>query len=97
MSKIYKGQTKLLIMLYTTLDLTGATSMLIKYIKPSGVRGQWVATVNEPEKGILLYEPASTSTLDEAGTWKLWAHVTFSDGRIAPGEKTDMIIHAEGV
>ena len=79
----------------TEVDVTGATTTQIKYKKPSGTTGNWTASVRDPGKGELYYDLTGTE-LDETGTWTLWAYVTFSDGRSAPGEPVKVIVHTEG-
>ena len=44
MGKIYQGQTDLTIALSTEKDLSGATSLKIKFKKPDGISGEWTAT-----------------------------------------------------
>lgn len=87
MGKIYKNQTKLILKLTANHDINGATTTKIKYKKPvSKVVGEWDATVEDADTGILVFENFLTSTLDEAGDWKFWTYVVFSDGKIAEGE-----------
>ena len=96
MGKIYKGQTKLKIELTVNQDITDATVKRIKYQKPSGETGYWPATVSSATAGVIYYEPDTTSILNEVGKWTLWAWVTFSDDRLAPGEPVMMMIYKEG-
>lgn len=95
MGKIYLNQSSLRIQLTTNVDITGATSTLIKYKKPSGSTGSWIASIEAAGDGIIYYDLTGTE-LDETGTWTLWAHVTFSDTRVAPGEPVKMIVYTEG-
>lgn len=93
--KYYVGQEWLRIELTTGVNLTGITGPLIKYRKPSGTYGQFVATVSDIANGILRYD-FTTGDLDEAGTWVFWSHVTFSDGRLAQGEPVEVDVYYEG-
>jgi hypothetical protein len=93
-NKYYVGQTWLRIELTTGVNLTGATSPLIKYKKPSGTNGQFVASIDDAVNGVLSYEFTS-GDLDEAGTWTFWAHVTIG-GLSAPGEPVEVEICYEG-
>ena len=95
MGKVYLNQSSLRIQLTTNVDITGATETLIKYKKPSGTTGQWTAQVEAAGDGIIYYDLTGTE-LDEIDTWTLWAYVTFSDDRVAPGEPVKMIVHTEG-
>jgi len=95
MSKIYKDQTSLQIKLTTNVDLSDATTLLIKYEKPDGTLGSFTASVSDASEGIIYYNVV-TDDLDLEGDWKFWAYVTFSDGRSAPGEVIKQHIYLEG-
>jgi len=95
MGKIYLNQSSLRIQLTTNVDITGATEQVIKYIKPDATTGEWVATIEADGDGIIYYDLTGTE-LDVAGTWTLWAFVTFSDARTAPGEPVKVTVHTEG-
>ena len=95
MGKIYLNQSSLRIQLTTNVDITGATARLIKYKKPSGTTGSWTAQPGDVGAGVIYYDLTGTE-LDEAGTWKIWAYVTFADARVAPGEPVIMIVLNEG-
>lgn len=93
--KYYVGQEWLKIELTTGQNLTGVSSPLIKYRKPSGAYGSFVATVSDAVNGVLSYEFIS-GDIDERGTWTFWAHVTFAGGLTAPGEPIEVEIYYEG-
>jgi hypothetical protein len=95
MGKVYLNQSSLRIHLTTNVDITGASVTQIKYKKPSDTTGNWTATVDDATVGSMYYDLTGTE-LDEVGTWILWAYVTFSDARSAPGEPVNMIVHTEG-
>ena len=94
MSYIYKDQSSLQIRLDTKVDLSGATSLLIKYEKPSGATGQWTATQYGATTSI--FYNLSDGELNETGCWHFWSHVTFSDGRSAPGRMVAQKVYMEG-
>lgn len=94
MGKIYLNQNSLRIELETEVDINGATATLIKFEKPSGDTGEWSASVSDPGAGKIYYDLTGTE-LDEIGNWMLWAHVTFSDTRHAPGEPTRLVVYEE--
>jgi hypothetical protein len=100
MGKIFKSQTKLRIQvdldLDATEDIVGATPVLIKYIKPDGTEGSFTATIEDAFKGIIYYDIVSVSDIDVVGKWTLWAHITFSSGKIAAGEPFIMEVFNEG-
>lgn len=98
MGKVFTGQTNLRIMLSTNIDLTGATSLIIKCKKPNGTVFDLAATVNgSPTNGKIYYDftTSDDDVLDTAGTWSFWAYVVFADSRIARGETATLQIYNE--
>ena len=96
MGKIYKGQDALTIRLTVGQDITSANPVLIKYKKPSGETGSWMATIVTASTGVIGYTMADTDQLDEVGKWVFWAHITFSDGKVAAGESVEKWVYDEG-
>lgn len=101
MGKIYVGQTRLRITLETLADLTDADEFKIKYIKPNGTEGSWTATCDDLPKGEIYYENFVSTTLDEAGVWRMWSYVTWlgssaGEDEGVPGEAFELRIHNEG-
>lgn len=95
MGKIYVGQTALKIELETETDLTGATAQLIKYKKPDGSTGSFIASIVDTKGGIIEYDVGDTADLNQAGEWTFWAHLTFGTG-VVPGEPITIEIFNEG-
>ncbi len=93
-NKIYSGQTELRIRLTTGVSISGATCQ-VKYKKPSGQEGAWDATIEDAAAGIIYYNVTS-GDIDESGTWRFWAGVTWGDGDFAPGEGMSVKIFEEG-
>lgn len=96
MGKIYQNQSSLRITATTGVDISGATALAIKYRKPSGTEGSWTATESDATEGIIYYDLVDENDLDEVGAWAIWGHVTFSDGRSAPGEPFTLTVKEEG-
>lgn len=71
---IFLGDYGTEIVLDTKQDLTSATSVKIRYKKPSGNVGEWTATVTDTTK--VKYTTAS-GDIDEAGTWEIQVVVEF--------------------
>lgn len=94
MNTIYSGQSSLRIDLDTGVDLSTASSVLIKYRKPDGITGSWTATASTTKA---RYDVTSTSTFDVAGIWTVWAFVTFQDGRVAAGTPAQFIVRTPGL
>ena len=93
--KIFKNQDYLRVELYTGIDITGATA-LIKYSDPNGDEGSWTATISDESNGTIYYDLLVGDTLGISGTWIFWAHITFSDTRVAIGESFTEFVYDEG-
>ena len=78
-------------------DITTVSGQLIKYKKPSGVTGSWVATItNDANTGLgryLEYDGLTITDLDEEGDWKFQAYVAFSGGGAFHGETTTQHVY----
>ena len=92
MSKIFKNQTKLILTFDTGQSLVGALSTTIKYIKPSGMKGSFNASINLDN---LVYY-VEENDLNEYGNWIFWCAVTFGDGSIGYGEPVRVTVYKEG-
>lgn len=70
MSQLFKDQSLLTITVETGYDsLNSASETTIRYRKPSGLRGEWTATVSGTE---LIYN-LQDGDIDEIGTWQFEA------------------------
>jgi len=95
-SKIFKNQDYLRIRIYLGCNLSGAT-ILIKYKAPNDLEGSWAITaIEDVSDGIVYKDFMPGETLGISGVWTFWTHVTFPDGRIAPGEPFIQMIYDEG-
>ena len=93
MSKIYTGQDFIITLtLSSTGTLTDATSAVIKYKKPSGSEGQWTGVLSTTAKTVAYTMSDTMVSSAEYGGWRLQPVVTFSDGKIIPGETVVMDI-----
>ena len=95
MGKVYVGQTALTITLTTGEDATDATCK-IKYKKPNGDTGAWDATIVTAATGVIRYSVASSTIIDQAGEWTVWAYITFNDATVAAGEPLKFTVYNEG-
>ena len=94
MSKIYVNQNSLRLTLQTGVDISEASNLLIKYIKPDkATTGNFSATISGTTD--LYYDFAGTE-LDTPGEWTFYAFVIFSDARTAPGEPVYITVYNEG-
>jgi len=96
MGLLFVNQTALDIEVKVCTDITGARELLIKYIKPDGTVGSFPAVSIDNTEGILQYSVVSENDIDQIGRWVFWAHVTFVDGRSAPGETFEQWFYPEG-
>ena len=95
MGKIFRGQSALRITVRTFIDLEGITSAVIKYRKPNGSTGEFLAAVSDPANGVIFHE-CIEGELDASGWWVFWAFVMFADGRTAAGEAAKVYVWEEG-
>jgi hypothetical protein len=95
MGKIYVNQTQLRIQLNVGVSVVGALALKIKYTKPTGVSGEFVASEDTSTTKTIYYD-FSQPDLNVAGDWLFWAYVTFANGKSAPGEPVRIKIWAEG-
>jgi len=96
MEKIFAGQSALRLLVHTGLDLSESVDWEIRWEKPSDEAGSFPAfVVGEATEGVLGYE-VQEGDLDEAGWWRFWAWVGFSDGRRAPGCLERVFVWEEG-
>lgn len=93
MAKLYLNKGSLRVTQDTGVNLTGATATVMKYRKPDGTEGSWLATVIDETK---IYHDFAENELNQTGPWARWAHVTFSDGRTQAGNPVDFIVYTEG-
>ena len=94
MGSVYNGQSKLRIELDTTIDVSGATTRIIKYKKPSGITGQWTASLKSDKQTI--YYDVQVGDINEANEWTVWSHVTWTGNINAPGEPVKIKFLQEG-
>jgi len=95
MGKVYVGQTAVTLIATLTEDITGATCK-IKYIKPSGSEGSFVAAITTANPGVISYVVTSPNDLNESGVWTFWGYAVFSDLTYAAGEPYSRQIYVEG-
>jgi hypothetical protein len=95
MAKIYIGQTKLDLVTRVGQDITGATTTLLKFRKPTGTTGSFAPTITNAARGEVTHS-VGASDLDVVGSWVFWAYVVFSDGKIGIGTTFTVVVSNEG-
>lgn len=93
MGRVHKEQSNIVLTLDTYIDQSTATDTRIYYIKPGGTKSYWDATVVSTTK--LRFSSFTTSTLDEAGVWKIWTYSVLPNG-VSKGEVFEWDIYEEG-
>ena len=95
MGRIFEEQSALRITIKTFCDLEGVISVVIKYRKPNGKKGEFAAAIGDRANGVIYHE-CIEGDIDVSGWWAFWAFVTFADGRTAAAETTKVFIWNEG-
>ena len=84
---IYKNQDLLTLTLETGVTVSGASSALVLYKKPSGTTGSWTGTTSGTK---VLYD-VQPGDLDESGVWKIQPKVIIA-GEIGYGEIKPLVV-----
>jgi len=96
MGKVFHTQTYLRIESTYTADISSnIASVKMKYRKPDGHTGEFVATHDADNKKI-YYDLPTGSPLGQYNNWVFWGYAVMNDGRVIPGEPYAVKIYAEG-
>ena len=96
MKRIYKGKSKLRILIDTKCDLSGYEDVSIVFMKPDESQFTVSAVVKDVETGIIFYDVQSEDELDQSGWWTLWPEVCFDDDRTACGRAVRFFVYEAG-
>ena len=96
MKRLYKGKSKLRILIDTKCDLSGYEDVSIVFIKPNESQFTVSAVVKDVETGIIFYDVQSEEELDQSGWWTLWPEVRFDDDRTACGRAVRFFVYEAG-
>lgn len=97
MNRIYKGQTKIRVLLDCQCDISGYANVKIKARKPDGITDViFPAVVKDAEKGIIFYDVQSENDFDIVGWWTLWPMFVFDDDRTNCGRAQRAFVYEEG-
>jgi hypothetical protein len=66
-------------------SLADAVSATLEYQKPDGSTGTWTGATLDTVAETVTYE-VPANECDQVGTWRFIAVVTFSSGKVLPGE-----------
>ena len=93
MKRIYKGKSKLRILIDTKCDLSGYQTVTITATKPDDTTVAFPAVVKEVENGIIFYDVKSENDIDLSGWWSFWPEVVFDDDRTARGRDVRVFVY----
>lgn len=96
MKRIYKGKSKLRILIDTKCDLSGYEDVSIVFMKPDESQFTVSAVVKDVETGIIFYDVQSEEELNQSGWWTLWPEVRFDDDRTACGRAVRFFVYEAG-
>jgi hypothetical protein len=96
MAHIHVGQTAVRLEFTIGLDISGASSTTIRYIKPNTVLGEFPATIQDPTNGVVYYDVESTGDLDDTGQWRFWVHINLQDGTELDSDPTFINVYEPG-
>ena len=96
MKRIYKGKTKLRILIDTKCDLSGYQTVNITALKPDDSVVVFPSVVKDVEHGVIFYDVQSENDIDQSGWWTLWPEVIFDDDRTACGRGVRVFVYEAG-
>lgn len=96
MQKIYKGKSKLRILLDCRCDLTGYEKVKLAARKPDDTLVTFPAVVKDAENGIIFYDTQSESDIDQVGWWTFWPEFVFDDDRTSCGSAYRTFVYEVG-
>lgn len=96
MKRIYKGKTKLRILLNTKCNLSGYTTISICCRKPDGELKTFNGGIKDIETGLIFYDVQSSEDFDQSGWWTMWPEITFDDDRDCVGRAVKFFVYEVG-
>lgn len=93
MKRIYKGKSKLRILIDTKCDLSGYQTVTIAATKPNDTSVIFPAVVKDVENGIIFYDVQFANDIDISGWWTFWPEVVFDDDRTARGREVRVFVY----
>lgn len=85
MKRIYKGKSKLRVLLNCGCDLNGYASVNLVCRKPDDTVVSFPSVVKDADKGIIFYDVQSENDFDQSGWWTFWPEFVFDDDRTSCG------------
>lgn len=79
-TKIYKGDIGRKFILDADEDISAATILQLKYIKPDGITGTWDGSVEKSHYAFYITQDADD--LDQTGKWRIQLYVEIDGAKI---------------
>ncbi len=96
MKRIYKGKSKLRVLLNCGVDLNGYASVNLVCRKPDDTVVSFPSVVKDADKGIIFYDVQSENDFDQSGWWTFWPEFVFDDDRTSCGKAIRHFIYEVG-
>ncbi|MCR5764914.1 MAG: hypothetical protein K6G09_02935 [Treponema sp.] len=96
MNRIYKGVTKLRVMLTAKNNLTGCDSVELCCIKPDGTFTRLPAIIQNYEKGKIFYDVRTANDFDQSGWWIIWAEFVVDDSNTSCSRSYKVYVYEPG-
>lgn len=93
MKRIFKGQSKLRLVLNTKCDLTDWKEAFICFEKPDKTFGEFRAAVLDESEGTIFYNFSDVDELDQSGFWRFYPKIVFDDDRVAFGRAAKVFVY----
>lgn len=96
MKRIYKGKTKLRILINTKCNLSGYVDISICCKKPDGSFIAFTGSVKDIENGLIFYDVQTPDDIDQSGWWTVWPEIIFDDDRNCAGRAVKFFVYEAG-
>ena len=93
---IFKGKSKLRILVDMKCDLSGYVSVTLMAKKPDETIVSFPMVVKDVENGIAFFYVRTEDDFNASGWWTFWPEIVFDDDRTACGEAVERFIHEPG-
>ena len=96
MKRIYKGKSKLRVLLNCGCDLNGYASVNLVCRKPDDTVVSFPSVVKDADKGIIFYDVQSEDDFNQSGWWTFWPEFVFDDDRTSCGKAIRRFVYEVG-
>lgn len=96
MKRIYKGKSKLRVLLNCGVDLNGYASVNLVCRKPDDTVVSFPSVVKDADNGIIFYDVQSANDFDQSGWWTFWPEFVFDDDRTSCGKAIRRFVYEVG-